>query len=446
MSNFNYIRFYLVLASIVIFIFLQNKLEAQQWIKANGPYYTSYYPNEISALACNGTRLYAGISPEYFPWDSGGVYVSTDFGQSWFNANTNLIDRKYNHLTGVASLGVMGNYVFAGAYYGGVFVSTDEGKNWSQSDSGMARNQFREENSEKVVGFAFIGSKVFALSAFNGVYLSTDNGKIWTPMNSGLPVQPFFSEDNFTTITNNGTDIFVGTWGGIYRSSDNGANWTTLNTNFGVDTTINALISVGSNLFAGVSDGFGFNKDVFLSTDNGDSWNEITNGLDPRFLASSFATDGTNVFFSEQGSIYLFNKNTNTWIPEGSLGSPILVCGNYLFSGSLGTGVWKLDITNITSVAEQIPGTFPTSYSLEQNYPNPFNPSTIITYKLPIKSLVSLKIYDILGDEVGTMVDKVQNAGSHEVIFNASGLASGVYIYKLTAGNFIDEKKLVLMK
>ncbi len=446
MKKFNFSKFYYIIASIIVFIFLPGRCEAQQWIKANGPYYTSFYPNEISALACNGTRLYAGISPEYFPFDSGGVYVSTDFGQSWFDANTNLIDRKFNHLTGVASLGVMGNYVFAGVYYGGVFVSTDEGKSWTQSDSGMSNNGYREESSEKVSGFAVIGSKVFALSVYNGVYISTDSGKIWAPADSGLPVQPFFSEDNFTTITTNGSDLFVGTWGGIYKSSDNGISWSLLNTSFGVDTTVNALIAVGSNIFAGVSDGYGFNKDVFLSTDNGVSWNEMNNGLDPRFLPSSFATDGTNVFFSEQGYIYLFDNKTNTWKPENSLGSPILVCGNYLFSGSLGTGVWKLDLTNITSVALQNSGAVPASYSLQQNYPNPFNPTTVITYQLPASSNVKLKIYNLLGEEIETLVNERQNSGIHNVTFNASGLASGAYIYTLNANGFTASKKLLLIK
>ncbi|MGA9292804.1 MAG: T9SS type A sorting domain-containing protein [Ignavibacteriaceae bacterium] len=446
MYNINFNNFCCITALIVISFFIQDKCEAQQWIKANGPYYTSFHPNEISALACNGTRLYAGIAPEYFPFDSGGVYVSTDFGESWFDDNTNLIDRKFNHLTGVASLGVMGNIVFAGAYYGGVFISTDEGKSWAQSDSGMTSNQYSEENSEKVVGFAVTGSKVFALSAYNGVYLSTDSGKVWTPADSGLPVYPFFSEDNFTAITTNGSDIFVGTWNGIYKSSNSGSSWTMLNTNFGEDTTVNALIAAGSNIFAGTSDGFFINHNLFLSTDDGASWNEMNNGLDLRFLASSFATDGNNVFFSEQGYIYLFDKSTSTWKPEGSLGFPIQVCGSYLFSGSIGTGVWKLDLADITSVAGQNQGEVPASYSLEQNYPNPFNPSTVISYTLPAGGLVSLKVYDLLGEEVGTLVNRYQNAGLHEITFNASGLASGMYIYRLSAGNFVAEKKLVLMK
>ncbi|MGD8779385.1 MAG: T9SS type A sorting domain-containing protein [Ignavibacteria bacterium] len=88
----------------------------------------------------------------------------------------------------------------------------------------------------------------------------------------------------------------------------------------------------------------------------------------------------------------------------------------------------------------------PTSYSLEQNYPNPFNPSTIISYQIPQEGVVSLKIYDILGREVTTLVNEYKSIGKYEVEFNAGSLASGVYIYKLTAGNYVSSKKMILMK
>jgi len=85
-------------------------------------------------------------------------------------------------------------------------------------------------------------------------------------------------------------------------------------------------------------------------------------------------------------------------------------------------------------------------FSLLQNYPNPFNPLTTIEYTIPENSVVSLKIYDILGKEVASLVNKFQNQGSYIVNWNASQFSSGVYIYKLTAGNFSDTKKMVLSK
>ena len=88
----------------------------------------------------------------------------------------------------------------------------------------------------------------------------------------------------------------------------------------------------------------------------------------------------------------------------------------------------------------------PNSYNLAQNYPNPFNPTTTIQYSIPERSSVTLKIYDVLGNELAILVDEEKTAGSYEVNFNASQLASGIYFYKLQAGNFIDTKKMLLMK
>lgn len=87
------------------------------------------------------------------------------------------------------------------------------------------------------------------------------------------------------------------------------------------------------------------------------------------------------------------------------------------------------------------------SYALEQNYPNPFNPSTVINYELKTAGFVTLKVYDILGREVAALVNGYQNAGTHKVNFNASSLSSGVYIYRIQAGeNFSESKKMILMR
>ena len=83
---------------------------------------------------------------------------------------------------------------------------------------------------------------------------------------------------------------------------------------------------------------------------------------------------------------------------------------------------------------------------LFQNYPNPFNPATIINYQLPKASFVTLKVFDLLGKEVKTLVNEFQESGRYNVTFNANNLASGVYIYRIQAGNFIASKKLILMR
>lgn len=102
-------------------------------------------------------------------------------------------------------------------------------------------------------------------------------------------------------------------------------------------------------------------------------------------------------------------------------------------------------ITGTSAVGERR-GNSPLYYSLSQNYPNPFNPSTVISYQLPVMSRVTLKVYDVLGREIKTLVDKLEAPGKREVKFDGSNLPSGIYFYSLHAGNYSETKKLVLIK
>ncbi|MFZ2323179.1 MAG: T9SS type A sorting domain-containing protein [Ignavibacteriaceae bacterium] len=99
-------------------------------------------------------------------------------------------------------------------------------------------------------------------------------------------------------------------------------------------------------------------------------------------------------------------------------------------------------ITDVEKNTDLIPG----EYKLEQNYPNPFNPSTTITYQLPNSSKVTLKVFDVLGEELITLVDEYKDSGKYEVQFNASDLPSGVYFYRIRSGNLIETKKMILLK
>ena len=100
----------------------------------------------------------------------------------------------------------------------------------------------------------------------------------------------------------------------------------------------------------------------------------------------------------------------------------------------------------VTDVNGEISNSVPTGFALMQNYPNPFNPSTVISYQLPIGSHTTLKIYNVLGKEIVTLVDEEKQAGIYEVEFNAKGLSSGVYFYKLQAGNSVETKKMILLR
>jgi Secretion system C-terminal sorting domain len=115
-----------------------------------------------------------------------------------------------------------------------------------------------------------------------------------------------------------------------------------------------------------------------------------------------------------------------------------------LHAGSM----FKVDDLSLNGVSavENTANQSPMSYALNQNYPNPFNPTTVIQYQLPASSQVSLKVYDVLGREVATLVDTKQSAGIYSVTFDGNNLASGVYFYRLQAGGFSDMKKLTLLK
>ena len=146
--------------------------------------------------------------------------------------------------------------------------------------------------------------------------------------------------------------------------------------------------------------------------------------------------------------------NESPWPTEADGHGPTLVLmdpakdhalpANWSKSGQFGGSPGRENLP--TGVEEQSKRALPTRFVLEQNFPNPFNPTTVIRYQLPKVSLVTLRLYDILGREVATLVNEELKAGNYERIFNSNGLASGVYLYRLTAGSFAETKKFVLLK
>jgi hypothetical protein len=104
----------------------------------------------------------------------------------------------------------------------------------------------------------------------------------------------------------------------------------------------------------------------------------------------------------------------------------------------------NIRIDSSTNVEDE--ETSPESFNLHQNYPNPFNPTTTIKYQIPELSFVMLKVYDVTGNEISTLVNEKKPAGSYTVEFDAIGLPSGVYFYKLLASSFFETKKMILMK
>ena len=171
----------------------------------------------------------------------------------------------------------------------------------------------------------------------------------------------------------------------------------------------------------------GVTTDVYMarSTDGGETFDNF------KVSESSF-TPTSGVFFGDYINVAAWNREVR----------PIWM---RLQSGEL--SVWTAlvyDSTSITSVEDN--GFEPDNFTLFQNYPNPFNPSTTISYQLPMQEYVTIKVYDVLGNEVETLFAGQAPAGVREVNFNASGLSSGIYFYRIDAGNFHQQKKMILLK
>jgi hypothetical protein len=168
-----------------------------------------------------------------------------------------------------------------------------------------------------------------------------------------------------------------------------------------------------------------------------------------------------NFFFNTPN--YVFNGNvaqvTGNILPDtvrnvtinNSLGvtasKPLTITDTlFLKSGTLkGTYTARVTVTGSTGVQEKTSAA-PREFSLQQNYPNPFNPSTNVTFQVAKEGFVSVKIYDVLGKEVASLVNEVKQVGTHAATWNAAGFGSGIYFCKMQAGSFMETKKMLLMK
>ena len=157
------------------------------------------------------------------------------------------------------------------------------------------------------------------------------------------------------------------------------------------------------------------------------------------------------IFIGCNDGIYSSMDTGKTWqlygqgIPPGvSVNSLLLDENGYLYAGTSSGVVYKSALSTV-GVAK-VPTSIPYTWMLEQNYPNPFNPSTLINYQISTLSKVSLKVYDLLGREIVTLINEEQSAGPHMVKWDASHVATGVYFYMLAAGGFVQTKKMLLMK
>ncbi len=148
--------------------------------------------------------------------------------------------------------------------------------------------------------------------------------------------------------------------------------------------------------------------------------------------------------YTDYNGNYTLHVSNKLW--NYNVGSGMLPQGYYGYSVIAHAGQTNVNFNfNLTDVEQQTPSV-PNQYSLSQNYPNPFNPTTYIKYTIPTDGFVLLKIYNVLGSEVATLINSYKSAGTYNVSFNAENLSSGVYYYKLKSGPFVETKKMILLK
>lgn len=354
----------------------------------------------IISLAVQGNSIFAGTT-------LGKVFVSDNNGDSWTEASNGLpyAGKEYYSLPLAAS----GNYLFAGFPNdtAGVYRTTDAGLNWTSVKNNLPVQVFRFVSS-----IAATNSIVF-IGGYSSVYYSTDEGVNWIADTTGLP----FSNVEISSLAIIDTNIFAGTAShGIYKSTIYGAPWKQVNTELDSSARghiINCMAVTGQNLIAGLSGGAYPGGGIYVSTNLGESWTNVNPGLTDLNI-NALATDGADVYVGA--------------------------------GGQLGHGIWSRPLSQIITSVNGIKNNVPSEFLLLQNYPNPFNPVTTISYIIPKTSWVTLKVYDILGREVSTMVDKNERTGKYSVTFKGDNLSSGVYFYQLKAGNFTETKKLLLLK
>jgi hypothetical protein len=143
-------------------------------------------------------------------------------------------------------------------------------------------------------------------------------------------------------------------------------------------------------------------------------------------------------------SFWHFTGVNDTWTPTDHSFETSDGAGNSYYVGECYNAVLSYRSVVTGVAAGQEPG--PTSFSMSQNYPNPFNPSTTIGYSLPARSHVTLTVFNTLGQRVAVLQNGEQAAGHHETVFNAQGLPSGVYFYRLSAGSFTETRRLLLVR
>ncbi|MDZ7344073.1 MAG: T9SS type A sorting domain-containing protein, partial [candidate division KSB1 bacterium] len=196
----------------------------------------------------------------------------------------------------------------------------------------------------------------------------------------------------------------------------------------------------------------GARNTIIKTTNGGTTWTPQTSGIttsSPTLNAVHFIDANTGWIVAVGGTIQKTTNGGDTWsvlnLPTPSLNAIYFMDSENGWGAGVIGAILKFS-SGTTAVSERTVVRLPEQYILQQNYPNPFNPSTVISFQLPVNSHVTLKVFDVNGREVATLVEGEMAAGSHSVTFAPRDLAGGIYFYKLTAGRFSQTRKAILMR
>ncbi|HEY6907478.1 MAG TPA: T9SS type A sorting domain-containing protein [Ignavibacteriaceae bacterium] len=411
------------LISLLVLLSIVSGTAFCQWVETNGP-----NVNDVQCIFKQDNHLVVGTLAST-SGGPGGAYFSNDDGDTWTEMNFGLTFHD------IEVLAHFGTNLFAGVYNGGVFVSADNDTNWIAYNDNLT--------APYVESLAIQGSYIFAGTWGGGVWRSSYNTANWIPIYA-VPGSP-----DVRCFVVSGNNLFAGTSAGVYLTTNSGADW--VQRSSGLTGDVRTMVVSGTNLFAGT-----FSNGVFFSNDDGVSWTEVNNGLTNHTVAA-LAVSGTNVFAGTYGDgTFLTTDNGANWtsINSGLFNKNVRSLAVYdstIYAGTYKTQnfdgeVWRRPLSEILVGVQDQAGRLPSDFNLAQNYPNPFNPSTMINFSIPREEYVSLLVFNSLGQKVAELVNETEPAGNYSVNFNPGPLASGVYLYELKAGSFIQSKKMMLVK
>ena len=411
---------------LTIFILLSvNLLYSQNfWEKTNFPSDNSQLFSVYSLMVNSEDHILAGTFAK-------GIYKSTDLGNSW--AESGLSGQWIRDFAINSSYEIFITSV--GSQFGdGVYKSDDNGNTWTKVWDAISSGMnclYIDQQNVIYVGMNYYDSQ-------GGIFRSEDGGNTWTNIFE-LPA------NIYEIVKLNNGRILAASYGQIYFSDDNGVNWNSTSSGL-VQATISDIALNQENEIFITTLGYG----IYKSIDNGLTWiTKMGAGWD--FSCLKISSDG-KIYAATQGNwLYESDDNGDNWfLVNGGLNDSKYILSleitnsGFLFAGMDYYGIYKSANKVVTTLNEE--NTVPSKFELMQNYPNPFNPSTSIEYSVPSNEYVLLKVYDLLGNEVNTLVNERQSAGNYEVNFDASNLASGIYFYRIQSGSFIQTKKLMLLK